>query len=220
MLDTRLKMVYDLVPNGTLCDIGTDHAKLPVFAVKNGKCERAFACDLRKGPLSSADANIKQNGLENKIKTVLSNGFCDIEDADFKSVNCFVLAGMGGELIMNILSAKKTNAYLVLQPQSAIYELVEYLKDGGYSILKQCFCMDKHRKYTAMLVKFTGESNISGLFNNCQKTDAFYAFLQSEKERLQKAGECIRASKAPDSQRLERIDYILEQIGRNLNESN
>lgn len=214
MLDIRLKMVYDLVPRGILCDIGTDHAKLPVYAVKSGKCERALACDVNRGPLMSAKTLVTKEGLSDKIKLVLSNGFKDIEKADFESINCFVCAGMGGELIMNILSARFTDAYLVLQPQSAYYELVDYLKQNGYSIFKQCFCAQGTRRYNAMLTKYTGKSNISGYFTNADKSDAFYGFLQKESARIKSAVSCIENAKNPDIERMERLKLILSEIER------
>lgn len=214
MLDTRLKMVYDLVPGGVLCDVGTDHAKLPVFAVKSGKATRALACDVNKGPLISADANIRENGLSDKIKTVLSNGFLSIDDADFESVDCFVMAGMGGELIESIISAKKTNAYLVLQPQSAYYELLDYLFKNGYGVLKQVFCTQGHRHYNAMLVKRGAGCDNTDYFINAQKDDAFYKFIKKEKERVSFAISCIKNSNAPDRDRLLRLEYILKQLER------
>ncbi len=214
MLDTRLKMVYDLVPAGVVCDIGTDHGKLPVFAIKSGKCKKALACDVNKGPLLSAKSLVTKEGLSDKIKLVLSNGFKDIEKQDFENVDCFVMAGMGGELIINIISARKTDAYMVLQPQSAYYELIDYLKQNGYSIFKQCFCVEGHRRYNAMLVKYTGDSNIDGYFTNAQKDDAFYGFLQKETDRITSAISCIEGAKNPDTERMEILKYILSEIER------
>ncbi len=216
MLDTRLKMVYDLVPTGVLCDIGTDHAKLPVYAIKSGKCERALACDINRGPLSSAKTLVTKDGLCDKIKLVLSNGFKDIESADFEMVDCFVCAGMGGELIMNILSARFTDAYLVLQPQSAYYELIDYLKQNGYSILKQSFCVEGTRRYNAMLVKHTENSNISGHFTNAEKTEEFYGFLQKESGRIKSALRCIANAKNPDIERMQRLRFLLNEIEREI----
>ncbi len=214
MLDIRLKMVYDLVPEGTLCDIGTDHGKLPVYAIKSGKCKTALACDVNKGPLMSAKTLVTKEGLCDKIKLVLSNGFKDIENQDFDKVDCFVMAGMGGELIMNILSARFTGAYMVLQPQSAYYDLCDYLKQNGYSILKQSFCVDGKRQYNAMLVKHTGESNVSGYFINVQKDDAFFGFLKKESARIKSAVSCIQNAKNPDTERMENLKYILSEIER------
>lgn len=216
MLDTRLKMVYDLVREGVLCDIGTDHARLPVYAIKSGKCESALACDVNEGPLSSARTLVTKEGLCDKIKLVLSNGFRDIEADDFEKIDCAVMAGMGGELIMSILSARFTDAYLVLQPQSAYYELIDYLQQNGYSILKQSFCVEGSRRYNAMLVKYTEKSNITGFFVNAEKTEEYYGFLQKESGRIKSALRCIADAKNPDMERMQRLRLLLNEIEREI----
>lgn len=214
MLDTRLKMIYDLIPRGTVCDIGTDHGKLPVFCVKSGKAERALACDLREGPLSFARALVEKEGLGDSIKTVLSDGFLAIEQDDFDKTDCFVLAGMGGELIMSILSARFTDKYMVLSPQSAIYELYEFLQTGGYDIKKRVFCTDGRRLYTAMLVKYDGVKRDVDYFYGCERSELFYDFLAREKDRITKALGAIYASEKADKARALGLEKILEQIER------
>ena len=55
MLDKRLRCVAGLVrPGSVLADIGTDHAHLPVWLVKEGVCPRAVAADIRIGPAAAA----------------------------------------------------------------------------------------------------------------------------------------------------------------------
>ncbi len=216
MLDTRLKMIYDLLPPGTVCDIGTDHGMLPVFCVKSGKSQKAFACDLREGPLSSAKRLIAKEGLSDKIKTVLSDGFLGLSDEDFESVDCFTLAGMGGELIMNILSARFTDKYMVLSPQSAVYETCEFLLSRGYDIKKRVFCAEGQRIYTAMLVKYDGVKRDTDCFYGCEKGDVFYMHLERERERITKALTAMRGSEKSDKARAEGLEKILEQIEREL----
>jgi tRNA (adenine22-N1)-methyltransferase len=216
MLDTRLKMIYDLIPEGTVCDIGTDHGRLPVFCVKSGKSSSALACDLREGPLSFARALIEKEGMSDKIKTVLSDGFLGLSEEDFESVDCFTIAGMGGELIMNILDARFTDKYMVLSPQSAIYEVCEYLLFRGYDIKKRVFCKDGKRLYTAMLVKYDGIKRDTDYFYGCEKSEAFYEFLLREKERVIKAIEAIRGSEKSDKSRIDGLEKILESIEREL----
>ncbi len=216
MLDTRLKMIYDLIPDGTVCDIGTDHGRLPVFCVKSGKSKTALACDLREGPLSFARALVEKEGLAGSIKTVLSDGFLGISECDFDNVDCFTLAGMGGELIMSILSARFTDKYMVLSPQSAIYELYEFLLSRGYDIKKRVFCTDGRRLYTAMLVKYDGVRRDTDYFYGCEKSELFYEFLAREKERINKALNAIRTSEKSDKSRVGGLEKILEQIEREL----
>ena len=220
MLDVRLKMIYDLIPDGVVCDVGTDHGKLPVFCVKSGKSERAYACDINEGPLSAASRLIRKEGLCDRIMTVLSDGFKAVPEDAFKSVDTFVLAGMGGELIMSILSARFTEANLLLSPQSAVYELCQWLAERGYNVIKRVFCKDGGRFYTAMLVKYDGIKRDADLFLASIKDRVFYEYLEKERLRLEKAKSAICASKRPDKSRLAHIDFVLAEIERYENESN
>ena len=220
MLDTRLKMIYDMLPHGVVCDIGTDHGKLPVFCVKSGKSPRALACDINKGPLSAAAGLVKKEGLCDRITLILSDGFRDIPTAEFEAVDTFVLAGMGGELIESILSARFTKAELVLSPQSAVYELTDWLLSNGYDIKCRRFCKDGGRFYTAMLVKHDGVRRARDLFYGCEKSDVFYEYLVKERTRLEKARGAVAASEKSDKSRLADIDFILNEIKRYTDESN
>ena len=53
----RLRQLFDLVPrDSVVADVATDHALLPIALVREGKCPRAIASDLRPGPLEFARA--------------------------------------------------------------------------------------------------------------------------------------------------------------------
>ena len=50
-LGPRLALCAALVRLGSsLCDVGTDHAYLPIWLLKAGKISRALACDINPGP--------------------------------------------------------------------------------------------------------------------------------------------------------------------------
>lgn len=54
-LGPRLALCAALVREGSpLCDVGTDHAYLPIWLLKTGKTPRALACDINPGPLEAA----------------------------------------------------------------------------------------------------------------------------------------------------------------------
>lgn len=217
MLDARLKMIYGLLPRGVLCDVGTDHAKLAVFAVIDGKAPFAYATDLRRGPLSAADRLIQKHGLAGKITTMLSDGFKDIPAPAFEATDCFVIAGMGGELIVNIIDGRHTDKYMVLQPMSAVNELMEYLFKNGYCILKRVFCRDGDKIYTAMLVKYDGVKRIPDIYFTTERNELFYEYLKREQARVRRALDGVAGSSKADKSRLPELSQLLKIIESELN---
>ncbi|MCQ2486946.1 MAG: class I SAM-dependent methyltransferase [Clostridia bacterium] len=157
-LSPRLNMAASMVPLGLgLADIGTDHAYLPVSLVMNGTVPYAIAADLREGPLKNAQDTIAKAGLSEKIDTVLSDGL----SADvLKSYSSFSICGMGGNLMVDILSAapwiKKDGTHLVLQPQTHAEDVRQYLFDNGFEIIREDAVEDDGRTYIAIEAGWTG----------------------------------------------------------------
>lgn len=157
-LDNRLFLCASFVRSGArLADIGTDHAYLPVWLVKNGVVNTALACDINEGPLSFGQETVNRYELCDNIECRLSDGLKVVNEDE---VDDIVIAGMGGELIAKILSdctwAKNKDKHFILQPMTKCEVLIEYLYENGFEILEQkaCECDKKH--YTVMLVKHTG----------------------------------------------------------------
>lgn len=159
-LTPRQEMIAGLIrPGQVLADIGTDHARLPVALLQQGRIPFAYCTDVRQGPLDNARATIEQCGMSDKTRLVLCNGF---EGLVFADVHDFVVAGMGGvltvELFTNAPWLKDFRNHFVLQPQSHMQEVRRYLFENGYEIVRETATLDHHRPYTAMEVIFTGDS--------------------------------------------------------------
>ena len=100
-IDARLLAVASLVSDGAyLADVGTDHAYLPIYLAEQGKISRAVASDIHKGPLESAEKNIREAGFSDRIHTVLTDGLQGLEPYPVTDI---VIAGMGGLMIKGIL---------------------------------------------------------------------------------------------------------------------
>ena len=63
-----------VTPGSRVVDVGTDHGWLPVWLVRQGIAKEAIAMDVRPGPLSRAEAHIAEYGLQDRIRTRLSDG--------------------------------------------------------------------------------------------------------------------------------------------------
>ncbi len=160
-LSERLAAVASLVGKGTVADIGTDHAQLPIWLVQNGH-PRALASDINEGPCQRARVNIYEWGLHGKIKVRCCAGLDGIEEF---SPDNIVIAGMGGEMITSILEAsgypQKSRCRLVLAPQSMQDVLRRYLCENGFSILDETVVFDGGKYYQILSAQYTG--NITSL---------------------------------------------------------
>lgn len=163
-LNMRLKTALPFVRDGgCFADIGTDHAYLPIFLVKEGRAERAVASDINEGPLIRARENIKKYGLPDRIKTSLCDGLLGIEDHAPDDIAIF---GMGGELIVKIIDdapwVKNGNIRLILQPMTHPEKLREYLFDEGFEIKGELLSKDRGRIYQTICAEYTGERHKCG----------------------------------------------------------
>ncbi|MBU5456022.1 tRNA (adenine(22)-N(1))-methyltransferase [Caproiciproducens sp. MSJ-32] len=154
-LSKRLKFIINNMENiDVLADIGTDHGYIPIYAVKNNLCKKAIATDVNKLPLDKAKLNAILEGVDDKLEFRLGNGLKPLNNNEANGV---IIAGMGGNLIVNILedSIKKVNEldYLILQPAQNPEVLREYLYNNNYEIIKEDLCLDENIYYELFKVK-------------------------------------------------------------------
>ena len=97
-----MKAVASMVtPGNILADVGTDHGYVPIALVQQGKITKAIAMDINKGPLQRACEHIAEFQLEEYIETRLSDGVKKLKVGEVDSI---LIAGMGGELVIHILT--------------------------------------------------------------------------------------------------------------------
>lgn len=154
-LSPRLQAVADWVPNGAkVADIGTDHGYLPVWLILNQRINEAVAADLRAGPLDAARRTAEKYEVAEQISFRLCDGLTGIKPDEVDTV---AIAGMGGETIAGILEAapwtREEGTLLLLQPQTAFFELRDYLSKNGYRILNEKIIREGFRLYIAIEAK-------------------------------------------------------------------
>lgn len=164
-LGERLLAAAALTRQGrALADIGTDHALLPVYLLLGGKIPRAVACDIGKGPLENARRTVEKYGVGEKVQLILSDGLRELEGLHLKD---FVLTGMGGNLISDILRdapfIKEEGVHLVLQPQSHAEDVREFLYSNGFEILREELASEGRHLYLLLEAEFTGRSEPFGV---------------------------------------------------------
>ena len=168
MISKRLKTLSTLVPKGAVvCDIGTDHAYLPCELIRQGICEKVYACDIAEGPLKQAAKTIAETGCSESVITILCPGFSKVpEDA-----NCMVIAGMGWKTIEMILENdfERLSQFerIILQSNRDVVMLRKWVNDHDMTIEQEkvvedagktyeivCISVKKHGPYTEKEMKY------------------------------------------------------------------
>ena len=144
--------------NVLFADIGTDHAKLPVYLVKSGRIQKAIAADIGEGPIARARIHIQANGCASKIETAITDGLKDLSVTPPADIS---ICGMGGETILGIIAAapmlKNSQIRLLLQPMTDFALLRTFLAANGFAPVEEDIVASEGRMYQCMIVSYTGE---------------------------------------------------------------
>lgn len=217
-LSERLKSVYELLPPGcVMIDVGTDHCYLPIYALRQGRITRAFAADVRPGPLENGRKNAALYGVEDSITALLSDGLQALSPAQRAEIDTVVCAGMGGTLIQNILSAapflKTAGKTLILQPQKAIYELKAYLAAEGFVTETEVLSREGDKLYQCMRLHYDGLSRPApNPFYHIKDDPLFGFYYQKEHRRLTRQKRGMEQGGIPDRERYEAVCEHLREL--------
>ncbi|EAC2546114.1 tRNA (adenine-N(1))-methyltransferase [Listeria monocytogenes] len=154
-LSKRLEKVASYITkNERIADIGSDHAYLPCFAVKNQTASFAIAGEVVDGPFQSAQKQVRSSGLTEYIDVRKGNGLAVIEKKDV--IDTIVIAGMGGALIRTILeegAAKLAGVTkLILQPNIAAWQLREWSEQNNWLITSEAILREDNKIYEIMVL--------------------------------------------------------------------
>ena len=157
-LKKRLLKICELVEeNKSIVDVGCDHGYVAVYLAATKKPKNIIASDLNLMPLEGAVKTIKMYGAEEKIEARLSNGLRNIKEDEADVV---IIAGMGGELISDILKeckfAKNGKTTFLLQPMTAHYDLRKYLLENKFEIIEEFAVSETGKLYTIIKTIYTG----------------------------------------------------------------
>ncbi len=158
--DERMRAVCSCVTyGGTVCDVGTDHAFVPIELLQSGKCKRAVITDISQPSLEKGIENVRKNGLTEFVDAFCCSGTLGIDASTLTDV---VIAGMGGELIASIIDADPrlhdSRLNFVLQPMSRAEELRRYLFTHGFKTKRELRVRSDGRLYTIITASFVGQN--------------------------------------------------------------
>lgn len=162
-ISRRLLLCASMIPAGArVADLGTDHGYLPIYLAKNDLAVRIHGADLREKPLEKAKENAVLFGVDHLIDFRLSDGLAAFTPEEMDTIVC---AGMGGDLIIHILSEapwlSDGQHRLILQPQSSGQDLRRWLSDHGFVIVEEHLVKDGGFLYSALRAEFSGSAPLT-----------------------------------------------------------
>ncbi len=194
-ISNRLEKVTTYIPKGsTIADIGSDHAFLPCYCVQKGVIDKAIAGEVNQGPYQSAYNQVKALGLNDQIEVRLGDG---LEVISAHEVSVVVIAGMGGQLISNILERGKDRLpgvdLLILQPNMGARFIREWFEKNNWKLTEESILEEDEKIYEILVAKrtntpvvFTEAEKLLGPLLMKQKNSTFQKKWKRERDNWEK----------------------------------
>lgn len=204
-----------------LYDIGTDHAYLPIAAIKRGLVRKAYAVDNKQGPLESARNHIAHYHLEDRVIPILADGLAALEN----DVDVVTIAGLGGPLIARILENCPTKTVRRLIVQTAVQvQAIRVLIDAGWCIVDETVIREQDVYYTTVVFEVGAQTlneqeRAFGPMLLKKRPAVFLEQLRHEAAYLRSLTATIPdlTARARQSRRLHAIEEVLDERSNHTN---
>ena len=186
-LSIRLQTIHDMLPKGVIADLGSDHGKLMIALFKSGKLVKGYAIENKKGPYQRLVKSLEEAQLIDKIIPLFSDGIEDLPP----EVKHIVLAGMGGDLIIDILKKHpeklKYISTIVVDAHGAVAKVREEISKMGFAIAEEKMVKEDDKFYE--IIKFIKAdiavySNEDLEFGPLLRTEKSIAFKEKYTNRI------------------------------------
>ena len=214
MTDRLKKIFSELGECETFADVGCDHGYIAKAMIASGKAKKVIISDISAKCLKKAEELLADELADGRAESVVSNGFDKVGDCELALV-----AGMGGEEIVSILSsAKNLPERLVLQPMKNVDKVRCCAVNRGYKIVKD-YVFFSSGIYYELLVLQKGEDFLTDDEIEFGRTNILLcskAFTDMLKEKITKLEEYERKDgisesvKFDISQRKKRLKKYVE----------
>ena len=207
----RLKIIFsELVSCKKFADVGCDHGYIAKAMLDANKAERVIISDISAPSLKKAEDLLSAYPAD-RVKAVVCDGLSGV-DGDCDQV---LIAGMGGEEIVSILSAAENlPVHLVLQPMKNADKVRNKALSLGYRIVKDY--VFKAGKFYFLLVcergkdKYTDDELFFGRDNlNAPSAD----FKEYARKEYAKYSAVAKRADLSEEKRAE-IEKIMERYGK------
>ena len=187
-LGARLEAIVDLCPTTKkIADIGCDHGYVTAELILEDKAKMVVATEKSEQCLNKAIILANTINIAPFISFRQGDGFGPITKYD--KIDCAVIAGMGGEEIIQILQNKPRRLFdFVLQPMKDTVKLREYLLQNHFKIEVDKLVKDGDKFYNVIKTTHGRDrmSDIEVFFGRTNFTDNYQVFYEYLIERQKK----------------------------------
>lgn len=203
----------------TFADVGCDHGYCTLYMLEKGLCRTAQISDISAKSLKKAQALLSAYIAEGRVCPVVCDGLAGVD----RGTEQVLIAGMGGEEIVKILSDGFLPPKLVLQPMKNAEKVRAFLLGRGYALLRDhTFYADKkfydlikavkggkQEEYNKDMLSFGRENIIS-------PTEDFAKMLERDISRCREWRESAAEGRAEIDARLKKLEGLYDETCRRL----
>lgn len=154
-LTGRLGLLAAMItPGHTVADVGADHARLALCLAEEGVCPWVIVSELGEGPLARARQALQLSRGRDHVELRQGDGLQVLRAGEVQEV---VLAGMGGDTMVDILSHDwdKAAAFqrFLFQPMTRVEVLRRHLSEQGWGIEDERLVQEEQRLYIVIAAR-------------------------------------------------------------------
>lgn len=212
-LDQRLTAIANLVDYGKVADVGCDHGKLGYYLVSTDRASEVIATDISAPSLAKAEELAKENGVQDVMQTRLGNGLEPVGD---REVDTVIIAGLGGDVISDIVCARcarqKVCAFL-LSANTHPEKVRVALQKCGHTVVFDEMLECAGKVYTIIKTQ-EGESNLSDdqiLYGAFFKTSENFAYFAKKEIESMKNVLAHNPKAVELSEKIEKLQAALDK---------
>ena len=203
----------------TFADVGCDHGYCALYMLEKGLCRTAQISDISAKSLKKAQALLSAYIAEGRVCPVVCDGLAGID----RGTEQVLIAGMGGEEIVKILSDGFLPPKLVLQPMKNAEKVRAFLLGRGYALLHDhTFYADKKFYDLIKAVKGGKQEEYNkdmlsfGRENILSPTEDFAKMLERDISRCREWRESAAEGCAEIDARLKKLEGLYDETCRRL----
>ena len=212
-LSLRLKTIFDMVPSSVVADIGADHGKLIISLFEQGVITHGYAVENKIGPYERLKKALEDHCCDTFIIPMFSNGISELPE----DVSTVIIAGMGGNLIIDILKAHEERLgnvkTIIIDAHSCVPKIRKEICDMGFIIADEKIIKEDGIFYE--IIKFIrsgkalyGENDFE--FGPILRTEKCATFKEKYKQRIDEIDAIISSEGVPSN----RLNDLINEKNR------